>query len=141
MLCSPKKKFSTAKFSQMYPRVGLIMKKIGFWNLFYYGAHPNFYDRAHPTLKLRAKLTFPNFCVAVDLKPIMTDNQKLFLLELPPNQKFQKKVFELFFTFSANTSLILIWIVWQPKKKKSYPSIFMDFMEFHGYPDQQFYKL
>ena len=100
MLCSPKKKFSTAKFSQMYhPRVGLIMKKSGFETYFIIGPTLIFMIEPHPTLKLRAKLTFPNFCVAVDLKPIMTDNQKLFLLELPPNQKFQKKVFELFLHF------------------------------------------
>ena len=48
MLCSPKKKFSTAKFSQMYPRVGLIMKKSGFETYFIIG--PTLIFMIEPTL-------------------------------------------------------------------------------------------
>lgn len=63
----------------------------------------------------KSKAFNPDFCVAnVDLKPIMTDNQKLFLLELPPNQKFQKypKMKKIF----SATSLILISIVFNERK-------------------------
>ena len=65
------------------------------------------HDKYGPPIP-KSKAFNPDFCVAnVDLKPIMTDNQKLFLLELPPNQKFQKypKMNKNLFRYFPNSNL------------------------------------
>ena len=86
----------------------------------------------------KSKAFNPDFCVAnVDLKPIMTDNQKLFLLELPPNQKFQKypKMNKNLFRYFPNSNLHCFQRKKNPTLQFSWISwVIMD-------PDQQFYKL